>query len=222
MNKLLPHLGHEEAFRGLQAINRRGKSQILLLGCGALGSNLADLLAKQGYSSLTCLDFDVVEARNFGTQAFGKMDVGRNKAVQVQTNIFRRLGIKVEAVSKKLTRDNIKLLKPFDLVVDMFDNWDSRELVREYCWANSIPCIHSGMAAIGFLGVKWNTQDSFTGYPSEKQEENAPCEYPLAANLVMLCVAVTAEIINRYVDRGEKMNAELWLSNMKTEFIKHE
>ena len=218
--KRLSHLGHEEAFRGFQALNRREKAKVLLLGCGALGSNLADLLAKQGYHSLTCLDFDVVEDRNFGTQAFGKMDIGRNKAVQVQTNVLRRIGVKIEAVSKKLTQDNVKILKPFDVVVDMFDNWESRELVRDYCFSNNVSCVRSGMAAMGFLGIKWATNESFKSFPEAQAEDDAPCEYPLAANLVSLCVGMTAEVVNRYVDLGEKWNAELWLANLKTEFKK--
>lgn len=212
--KLASHLTHEALFRGEDKIAARGQKKILLLGCGALGSWLTDVLARQGHN-LTVVDFDRVEEGNFGTQNYGKSDLGRPKSAQTANNTFRRIGVKVEGINRKITTGTVKLLKRYDLVVDLFDNWESRELVRKYCEAQSIPCIHAGLAAMGFLQVMWN--ETYKIGKTAEPVDGVPCEYPLAANLVHMCVAVVAEVINQFIDDGKKSNVEVWLRNFSTE-----
>lgn len=215
MSKVDTYLQHESLYRPDGAVAKRKAAKVLLCGGGALGSFLSDLLARQGYWAQTVLDRDKVEDANFGTQNFGKMDVGRPKATQIRTNIFRRYGVVVEGVVKSLTQSNVKsLVKGFDLVVDLFDNGESRENVRAACESLKIPCVHAGLAAMGFFQVQWNERYIA---PPTVDEENAPCDYPLAANLVLMCVAVTAEVINLYFQDGTKRDVEFWLNSMSLE-----
>ena len=215
MAKVDTYLQHESLYRPDGVVAKRKQAKVLLCGGGALGSFLSDLLARQGYWAQTVLDREKVEEGNFGTQNYGKADVGRPKATQIRANAFRRYGVVVKDVVKSLTKDNAKsLVKGFDLVVDLFDNGESRELVRVTCEAGNIPCVHSGLAAMGFFQVRWNEQ--YKAPPSEwgQADGDAPCEYPLAANLVMMCVAVTAEAINRFFQDGSKLDVEFWLNSL--------
>lgn len=206
---------HESLYRPDGVVTKRKQSKVLLCGGGALGSWLSDLLARQGYWSQTVLDRDKVEDVNFGTQNFGKADVGRPKATQIRTNAFRRYGVVVRDVVKSLTKDNVKsLVKGFDLVVDLFDNGESRELLRAACDSGKIPCLHSGVAAMGYFLIQWNERYIA---PPTVDKNDAPCDYPLAANLVLMCVAVTAEVINRFFESGEKRDVEFWLNSMSLE-----
>jgi len=221
MSKVDTYLQHESLYRPDGVVAKRKQAKILLCGGGALGSWLSDLLARQGYWNQTVLDRDKVEDANFGTQNFGKADVGRPKATQIRVNAFRRFGVTVKDVVKSLTKDNAKaLVKGFDLVVDLFDNGESRELVQFACepdakiWRKGIPCLHAGVAAMGFFQVQWNERYIA---PSTVEEEGAPCDYPLAANLVLMCVATTAEVINRFFESGEKRDIEFWLNSMSLE-----
>ncbi len=214
MTKVDTYLLHESLYRSDGVVAKRKQAKILLCGGGALGSWLSDLLARQGYWAQTVLDRDKVEDGNFGTQNFGKADVGRPKATQIRVNTFRRYGVIVKDVVKSLTQDNAKsLVKGFDLVIDLFDNGESREMVRSACEAGEIPCVHSGLAAMGYFQVQWN--ERYISPPTVDGE--APCDYPLAANLVLMCVAATAEVINRFFESGEKRNVEFWLNSMSLE-----
>lgn len=213
MAKVYTYLQHETQYRGNDAMWQRASAKILLCGGGALGSWLSDLLARQGYWRLTVLDADKVEDANFGTQMFGSADAGRSKASQIAANIFRRIGVKVEPVTKRITSDNVTgHVKSYDLVVDLFDNATSRGLLHQACLDKDIACLHAGTAAMGFFEIRWN--EDYVVPRTKVVPEDAPCDYPMAANLVMMCVAATAEAINRYVDSGLKPNMEFWLNSM--------
>ena len=137
--------------------------------------------------------------------------------IDVAINIHRRLGVEIGQISKRVTSDNVKrIIAPFDLVIDLFDNGESRELLRAACEASGIPCLHAGLAAMGFFEIKWN--EDYKSPPPVEADGEAPCEYPMASNLVMMCVATTAEIVNRFIDSGEKWNAEFWLKSGSLSF----
>jgi len=215
MAKVTTYLQHESLYRPDGVVAKRKQAKILLCGGGALGSFLSDLLSRQGYWNQTVLDRDKVEDGNFGTQNFGKRDIGRPKATMIRAHAFNRYGVVVKDEVKSLTKDNAKsLVKGFDLVLDLFDNGESREIVRSVCEAGNIPCLHSGLAAMGYFQVQWN---EIYIAPPTVDTHNAPCEYPMAANLVMMCVAATAEVINRFFESGEKRNVEFWLKSMSLE-----
>src|SRR5262245_60544865 len=137
---------HETFYRGREALERLGQSRIIVCGAGALGSHLAENLVRQGVRNLTAIDFDRVEAHNIGTQVYEEGDIGAFKAQALQTRCFHATGIEVEAVTKWLDADNVaKLLREADLVLESFDNAESRRLVTEHCGAQHLPCIHLGV-----------------------------------------------------------------------------
>lgn len=207
------HLKHEAAYRGnINLLQQRSNKKLVVMGVGALGSFVTDLLARQGYDSITVVDRDKVERANFGTQNYGKSDIGRAKALQCAQNIMKRIGVNVTPMVKDVDDRNIRpIIKDADLVVDLFDNAVSRKHVKEACELLNIPCIHAGMASIGYFEVIWNESYRIPNGPSD----NAPCDYPLASNLVMLCAASLAEVVNRYVDEKQKIQVDFWLSKMK-------
>ena len=212
------HLEHELAFRGnMNLINNRKTSDIRLCGVGALGSWLADILARQGYENMTFIDKDKVERGNFGTQNYGNVDVGRSKAIQCSHGIMRRLGVKSSPIHKTLTNMNVKsLVKDADLVVDLLDNVESRGLVKDACESLSISCLHGGMSTTGFSEICWNEKYQ-VGEANEPVNDPEPCDYPLAANLVHFTVAILAEVINSFIDEGIKRDVEFTIRDMNVD-----
>lgn len=55
------------------------KDRIHIIGCGSVGSTLAEHLARYGLSNFVLYDFDVVEEKNIVNQMFDLRDVGRPK-----------------------------------------------------------------------------------------------------------------------------------------------
>ena len=192
---------HEELYRDRELIERLGGISIALCGAGALGSNLADTLVRQGFRSLRVIDKDRVEEHNVSTQIYGEGDVGAWKTDVLKNRLFRNVGVEIEAINKEITdRTATKYLKGADLVVDMFDNSESRRLVQEHSRRLNIDCLHVGLFA-DYGEVIW---DETYRVPSDAGQD--VCDYPLARNLVLLTVSVTAETLIRRVSEDIHQN----------------
>lgn len=55
------------------------KDRIHIIGCGSVGSTIAELLARYGLKMFDLYDFDVVEAKNIANQMYRHKDIGRLK-----------------------------------------------------------------------------------------------------------------------------------------------
>jgi molybdopterin/thiamine biosynthesis adenylyltransferase len=204
---------HEALYRGQDAIDRLAQVQLVVCGAGAVGSNLVDSLIRQGFRRLSVIDFDRIEAHNVGTQTFAASDVGAFKVEVLQAEVFRAVEVEIEAVRQRLTERNVgKYLRGADLVVDGFDNHESRALVTEHCRANGIPCLHVGLSA-DYAEVLWN--DNYR-VPHDVEQEGADvCDYPLARNLIQFAVALAGEAIVRFVLEGRQQNHSFTLRDLR-------
>jgi molybdopterin/thiamine biosynthesis adenylyltransferase len=185
---------HEQLHRSQEVMQRLRDFKVTVCGAGALGANLVESLARQGFAAIKVIDRDRIEERNLSTQPYYASDVGAFKAKILANSLYRALGVKVDARGEELTATNAaKLLKDAQLVVDTFDNSISRRAVKDYCEAAGAECLHAGLAS-GYAEVVWN---DIYRVPSAAQDDI--CDYPLARNLVMLTVAVTCESMIRFI-----------------------
>jgi len=146
---LLPGFGEEGQRRLLGAT-------VFVPGCGALGSLVADLLARAGVGRLILVDRDYVELTNLQRQVlYDEQDVA--DAIPKAEAARRRLGrinssVTVEAVVDDLNYTNIeRYAAGADAVVDGLDNFEARYLVNDFAVKHGIPYIYGG--AIGTSGV---------------------------------------------------------------------
>jgi molybdopterin/thiamine biosynthesis adenylyltransferase len=210
-------LTHEIAYAGVASIDKRAKCQVALYGYGALGSHVGELLVRQGYRQLLFLDYDRVELANLGTQLFTREDVGRPKSAQGAFNIYRKFGVHVHHENKKLTEGNAKSLsRGHDLILDLFDNIESRLAVQSAVRQLKTQCLHVGMSSDGFAQITWDESYRLPAVATP-QADDAPCDYPLSANLVWLTSGFIAEIVNLFVDQGIKHNVEFTIGDMRIE-----
>lgn len=207
----LDSLLHERLFRGQEALDRLGGVAVTICGAGALGSLLADSLARQGFKRLRVIDFDRVEARNVSTQIYGLSDVGSLKVQVLKAALFRQTGAEVDAVARRLEEANAaQLLRASGLVVDTFDNSASRGVVASEAERMGAPCLHLGMNG-GYGEVRWDS-----GYTVPRDVAGPDvCDYPLARNLVQLTAAAGAEVLVRFVLTGEKRSYTVTLGDLK-------
>jgi molybdopterin/thiamine biosynthesis adenylyltransferase len=197
---------HEQLYRGVDALARLADIRLTLCGAGALGSHLADNLARQGFRSLRLIDRDRVEEHNIGTQLYGEADIGARKAEVLRNHIFRATGIEAEAIVKELCERNARaLLKGADVLLDTFDNSASRRLVQQYCRAERVPCLHVGLSA-DYAEAIWDEN-----YRVPDDVAGDVCDYPLARNLVLLTVAVASETLLRFALDGTRENWSMTL-----------
>ncbi len=197
---------HERLYRGADLLTRLGATSVTLCGAGALGSLLADNLARQGVRRWKVIDRDRVEEHNAGTQLYGQSEVGAWKVEALRTRLFRAVGVEIEAIAKELNDRNARsLLKGSGIIIDAFDNSAARRLVQEHCRAAAIPCLHVGLNT-DYAEVIWDAD-----YRVPNDVAGDVCDYPLARNLVLLAVAVSSEAVSRYIQDGRQDGCSITL-----------
>lgn len=200
---------HEELHRSADLMRRLRELPVTVCGAGALGANLTENLARQGFGVLTVIDRDRVEERNLSTQPFYRSDIGAFKAKILANMLYRALGVAVTGKVEELSGANAsKLLTGAGLVVDTFDNSVGRQAVKEACAALTLPCLHVGLAA-GYAEAIWDE-----GYRVPSPTNDDVCDYPLARNLVLLAVAAACELIIGWAENGERRNVTLTLNDL--------
>jgi adenylyltransferase/sulfurtransferase len=139
----------------LEEIGRAGqqtifRSTILVVGCGALGSAQAELLARAGIGRLILVDRDVLELNNLQRQLlFDERDV--RERLPKSMAAARRLKainseITVEAAVVDVTARNVEdLLRSADLALDGTDNIETRYLLNDAAIRAGKPWIYGGV-----------------------------------------------------------------------------
>ncbi|HSW38887.1 MAG TPA: ThiF family adenylyltransferase [Acidobacteriota bacterium] len=126
------------------------ESTVLVVGCGALGSTQAELLARAGLGRLIIVDRDVLELHNLQRQLlFDEGDVRERlpKAVAAARRLRAiNSDIVIEDVVADVTPDNIaELLRPADLIIDGTDNFETRYLLNDAAVRESKPYVYGGV-----------------------------------------------------------------------------
>src|SRR5258708_25278844 len=95
---------HEQLYRGADSVARLAATRLTLCGAGALGSHLADNLARQGFGPLRVIDRDRVEEHNVSTQLYGAADVGGWKVEVLRNRLFLALASEPETIAQDPSR----------------------------------------------------------------------------------------------------------------------
>lgn len=75
-----------------------GKKHVVVLGCGSIGSEVADALASSGVGRLTLVDPETLEVENVFRHALGRFYVGKGKAQALAVHLRGRFpGVEVSA-----------------------------------------------------------------------------------------------------------------------------
>ncbi len=142
----LPELNNAEIARysrhlildevGMEGQRRLKAGSVLCVGTGGLGSPLLMYLAAAGVGRIGMVDFDVVDASNLQRQILhGTSQVGVRKVISAAERIADiNPHIQLDVYEEALTSDNaLRILEPYDVVVDGTDNFPTRYLVNDAC-----------------------------------------------------------------------------------------
>lgn len=126
------------------------KSKVAIVGCGATGSFMANLLARMGVGFIHLIDRDIVELSNLHrTNLLDEEDVEkvRPKSVACRDKIKRiNSSIRVEAAVDRLSKQNAeKLLAGVDLIIDGTDDVETRLLINDFAVKHGTPWIYIGV-----------------------------------------------------------------------------
>src|SRR5205085_8479510 len=124
-------------------------SQALVVGCGALGSVIANTLARAGVGKLRIVDRDFLELNNLQRQVLYDEDdvaAGLPKAIAAKNRLERiNSQIEIEAIVADVDHTNIeRLLAGVDVIVDGLDNFETRFLLNDVALNFNIPWVYGG------------------------------------------------------------------------------
>lgn len=126
------------------------QSRVLICGCGALGTVLADTLARAGVGLLRIVDRDFVDLSNLQRQVlFDETDVAAQlpKSI-VAADRLRRVNstIQIEPHVADLDAGNIgEFAAGIDLILDGTDNFETRFLINDASLGLGIPWVYAGV-----------------------------------------------------------------------------
>ena len=140
---------------GPEGQDRLAAATAVIVGCGALGTVQASLLARAGVGSLRLIDRDFVEESNLQRQLLYTEEDARNRMPKAEAArrhlLAANSGVKIEAGIADLNLENIADLLQADVILDATDNFETRYLINDYSVRENIPWIYG--AAVGAYGI---------------------------------------------------------------------
>jgi molybdopterin/thiamine biosynthesis adenylyltransferase len=137
---------------GEEGQRKLGESSVVLVGCGALGSCIANTLVRSGVGTLTIIDPDRLELSNLQRQSlFDEAAVAaRRFKAEAACERLRQINrtVEVRTVTERLERHNIvRLIGRPNVILDGCDDFPTRYLLNDYSVRENIPWILGACAA---------------------------------------------------------------------------
>jgi adenylyltransferase/sulfurtransferase len=134
---------------GSDGQRRIESARVLVCGCGALGSVIANILARAGIGFLRVVDRDFLELNNLQRQVlYDEQDLEAElpKAVSAARRLrqINRL-VEIDSVVVDVDHRNIEqLLRGIDIIADGTDNFETRFLINDAAVKLQLPWVYGG------------------------------------------------------------------------------
>lgn len=174
------------------------KDGIHIIGCGSVGSTVAELLARFGIAEMCLYDFDIVEDHNLVNQMFTRKDLGKEKVKQVAENL--------KAINPDI---NLTLFEEgwtgqrlYGYVFLCVDNIDlRRQIVTENKFNDAIKAVfdfRTGLTDGQHYAADWSEMKDKKALLATMDftHEEAQKAVPMSACHVALCVAPTVRLVS--------------------------
>jgi len=193
---------------GEEGQRKIGAARVAIVGCGALGSIQAEMMARAGVGLLRLIDRDFVELSNLQRQFLFEESDAREALPKAAAAAHRlseiNSAVAVEPIVADLTPSNAhELLEKIDLILDGTDNFETRYLINDAAVRSGVPWIYG--AAVGSYGLKFAILPGQTAclrciYPDPPQGTQPTCETagvlgPLTATIGALQSADALKIL---------------------------
>ncbi len=144
---------------GEEGQKRLGKSSVVIIGCGALGTIIASSLVRAGVGKVKIIDRDLIEYHNLHRQIlFDEEDVRSQspKAIAAERHLKKvNSSVEIEGVVADVHYANVeRLVTGADLILDGLDNPETRFIINDASLKLKIPWIYG--AAVSSSGMTMN------------------------------------------------------------------
>lgn len=185
--------------------------RILILGVGAIGSNLTARLASDLRThDITILDKDVVEERNItaGTQFFYPDQIGLPKVEALQFNIYKWYGKEINILHEELKIDTLSgmvlKLPKSDIIIDCLDNWAARDAVQSsFMTSTSADMLHVGFSDQMTFAIEWAERYK---PPTDISSGFDLCTMQGASSFINMVSSLSSLVVQRFINSGSKID----------------
>ena len=154
----------------------------IIVGCGGVGSIIAELLVRSGCEQLVLVDLDTIEESNLGRQNFEEEDILEQKTIALRKRLERiSRRVMVEINSEYVSAKNCdSVCSKGDIIIDCTDNLKTRRILNSYCLEHKKMWIYSG--AQGFESVccifdyRNSEKDMFSNIISANTIDESNCQ----------------------------------------------
>lgn len=191
-----------------------------VIGCGALGSVIAEILARAGVGCLRIVDRDFVDSSNLPRQSlFDEDDVARvlPKAVAAAEKLRRiNSAARIEPLVQHVTAGNIeRLIQGVDLVLDGTDNFQTRFLLNDAAvkhgrtWIFGAALAAHGMVMVVRPGLTPCLRCVLGGVPEPGSVPSCDVEGVLASTVHTVAALECVEALKLLAGRDEDVERRL-------------
>lgn len=103
-------------------------AKILVVGAGAIGSQVVMCLAKMGFKDITVFDDDTVSEENISCQWYGPKDIGQRKSQALKERVADMTGAMIQNMNERFNEESAD--QGYNIVVSAVDSMKS----RTYIW----------------------------------------------------------------------------------------
>ncbi len=125
-------------------------NRVAVIGCGGLGGNVIEMLARIGVGSLVLVDFDKFTTSNLNRQLLSKEgNIGKFKIEEAKKRVAEiNSDINVITYNERFDKINAtEILMNCDVVIDCLDNIETRFTLEKYATKVNIPLIHGAISS---------------------------------------------------------------------------
>ncbi len=203
--------------------------KISIIGIGGIGCPTAQYLISSGIKNLQIFDQDIIKKNNLNRQSlFSIHDIGKKKSIVAKKKLKSINPLaNIKSYHKKISSDNLDLLKESSIVIDATDNWETMKLVNNYCQKNYIPLLSSSVVGFDiqivlFVNNKKNHLCLECVFPNNNDKALARCEtIGILGTAAGLAGLLTAQKTINFLMKFNQNNNFLTLINCKSLSFNH-
>lgn len=170
--------------------------RIHIIGCGAVGSTLGELLVRMGFKKFTLYDFDIVESHNIANQMFTTHDIGVAKTealANIMRNINPDIEIRIEGAYEEQSLNGYVFMGVDSIAL-------RRKIVEQNMYNINIKYMFDTRLRLTdgqTYAVPWNDYNAKNNFLNSMNftDEEALADTPVSACNTLLNVAPTVRII---------------------------
>jgi adenylyltransferase/sulfurtransferase len=153
---------------------RLAAARVVIVGCGATGTALSNLLVRAGVGRVRIIDRDFIELNNLQRQIlFDEDDLAANlPKAEAAGRKLRRINtdVTVEGIVADVNPGNVlDFLAGADLVMDGTDNFTTRFLLNDACLRLGLPWVYTGVIASYGMTATFIPGDAAAKLPGNRE-----------------------------------------------------